>query len=100
MSPSDLSVNHFINNEKYFGRKMDLIYLKVYDFIQLIKANGRGWLLYEVDLRKTFRQIKICPFQYNLVFYTWKKHILCDTGLSMSAKSSANCCQRVTNAIS
>ena len=79
---------------------MDLVYPKVDDFIQLIKAKGRGCLLYKIDLRKAFRQIKICPSQYNLVSYIWKKHIFCDTVLSMGAKSSAYSCQRVTNAIS
>ena len=98
--PRGLAVNNFINNEEYFGRKMDLVYPKVDDFIQLIKAKGRGCLLYKIDLRKAFRQIKICPFHYNLVSYTWKKHIFCDTVLSMGAKSSAYCCQRVTNVIS
>ena len=98
--PRGLAVNNFINNEEYFGRKMDLVYPKVDDFIQLIKAKGRGCLLYKIDLRKAFRQIKICPSQYNLVSYIWKKHIFCDTVLSMGAKSSAYCCQRVTNAIS
>ena len=70
------------------------------DFIQLIKAKGRGCLLYKCDLRKAYRQIKICPSQYHLVSYVWKKHIFCDTVLSMGTKSSAYCCQRVTNAIS
>ena len=79
---------------------MDLVYPKVDKLIQLIKAKGRGCLLYKIDLRKAFRQIKICPSQYNLVPYIWKKHIFCDTVLSMGEKSSAYCCQRVTNAIS
>ena len=37
-------VNNFINNEEYFGRKMDLIYPKEDDFIQLIKAMQFGIL--------------------------------------------------------
>ena len=56
--PRGLAVNNFINNEEYFVRKMDLVYPKVDDFIQLIKAKGRGCLLYKIDLRKAFRQIK------------------------------------------
>ena len=61
---------------------------------------GRGCLLYKIELRKAFRQIKICPGDYNLVSFIWKKHTFCDTVLSMGTKSSAHCCQRVTNAIS
>ena len=98
--PHGLAVNDFVNKEEYFGKKVDLVYPKVDDFIQLIKAKGRGCLLYKVDLRKAFCQIKICPGNFNCVSYVWKKHISFDTVLSMGAQNSAYCCQRVTNAIS
>ena len=54
-------------------KKIDLVYPKVDDFIELIKAKGRGCHLYKVALRKAFRQINICPGQYNLVSFIWKK---------------------------
>ena len=60
------------------GEKIDLVYPKVDDFIQLIKQKGRGCLLFKKDLRRAFRQIKLCPLDYNLVSFTWKKHIFCD----------------------
>ena len=79
---------------------MDLIYPKGDDFIDLIKVKSRGCLLYRLDLRKAYRQINICPSNFNLVSFIWKKHIFCDTVLSMGARSEAFCCQRMTNAIS
>ena len=98
--PSGSAVNNFISKEEYLGEKVDLIYPKVDDFIDLIKVKGRGCLLYRLDLRKAYRQINICPSNFNLVSFIWKKHIFCDTVLSMGARSAAYCCQRMTNAIS
>lgn len=98
--PPGSAVNDFISKEDYLGEKIELVYPKVEDFIQLIKAKGRGCHLFKIDLRKAFRQIKICPGDYNLVSFIWKKHIFCDTVLSMGARSSALSCQRTTNAIS
>ena len=75
--PSGSAVNDFISNEEYLGDKMDLVYPKIDDFIQLLKTKGKGCLLYKIDLRKAFRQINICPGDYNLVSFIWKKtHIL------------------------
>ena len=98
--PSGSAVNNFISKEEYLGEKVDLIYPKVNDFIDLIKVKGRGCLLYRLDLRKAYHQINICPSNFNLVSFIWKKHIFCDTVLSMGARSAAFCCQRMTNAIS
>jgi hypothetical protein len=55
--------------------------------------------MFKKDFRKAFRQISICPSDYNLVAFCWKKHIFCDTVLSMGLRSAAHICQRVTNAI-
>ena len=97
--PVGISINDFISKEEYMGEKIDLVYPKVDDFIQLIKQKGRGCLLFKKDLRRAFRQIKLCPLDYNLVSFTWKKHIFCDCVLSMGSRSATFCCQRLTNAI-
>ena len=94
--PRDFSVN----KDEYMGEKIELVYPKVDDYIQLIKQKGRGCLLYKKDLRRAFRQILLCPLDYPLVSFIWKKHIFCDCVLSMGSRSVAYCCQRVTNAIS
>ena len=98
--PKGHAVNDFISKDDYLGEKIDLIYPKVDDFIQIIKSKGKGCLLFKKDLRRAFRQFPICPSSYNLVGFVWKKHIFCDTVLAMGCRSSAYLCQRVTNAIS
>lgn len=97
--PKGYAVNDYVSKDYYLGEKIDLVFPKVDDFIQLIKQKGQGCLLFKKDLRRAYRQIPICPSNYNLVSFSWKKHIFCDTMLSMGLKSAAFLCQRFTNAI-
>ena len=97
--PKGRAINDHISKTEYLDKKMEIIFPKVDDFVQLIKVKGRGCLLYKVDLRKAFRQIPICPSSYPLVAYVWKKHIFFDTVLSMGSRSSSFCCQSLTNAL-
>ena len=97
--PRGNSVNDHINKNEYLGEKIEKVFPKVDDLVQLIKSKSRGCLLYKVDLRRAFRQIPICPPSYNLVAFFWKKHIFFDSVLSMGSRSAAFCCQSLTNAI-
>ena len=97
--PKGRAVNDFVDKYSYLGEEVKLVFPKVDDFIRLVKAKGPGCLMFKKDLRKAYRQIPICPHDYNLVAFCWKKHIFCDTVLSMGLSSAANICQRVTNAV-
>ena len=59
-----------------WGDKLDLVFPKVDDFVELIKSKGKGCLIFKKDLRRAYRQISICPSDYNLVSFVWGKHIL------------------------
>lgn len=91
-------VNDYVPKDSYLGHEIDLNFPKIDDFIALIKSKGQGCLMYKLDLRRAYRQISICPSSYNLVGFSWKKHIFFDTVLAMGLRSSAYICQRVTNA--
>ena len=98
--PRNSFINDFIEKDEYLGKKTEIIFLKVDDFIGLIKQKGRGCLLFKKNLHHAYRQISIDLGDFSLVAFIWGKHIFCDTVLSMGLKSSAAICQRVTNAIS
>lgn len=72
--PKGFAVNDFISKDYHLGDKIEAVYPKVDDFINLIKQKGQGCLLYKKDLRRAYRQIPICPSNYNLVSFVWKKH--------------------------
>ena len=62
--PKGSAVNDFINKDEYLGEKTDLVYPKVDDFIELIKAKGRGCLLYKLDLGKfLYAQASLTSFR-------------------------------------
>jgi hypothetical protein len=91
-------VNDYVSKDWYLGKKVDLVFPKIDDFVSLIKAKGQDCMMYKLDLRRAYRQISICPSAYNLVGFAWKKHIFFDTVLAIGLRSSAHICQRVTNA--
>ena len=97
--PKGRAINDYVDKNVYLNEVVSLIFPKVDDFIKLVKAKGQGCLMFKKDLRKAYRQIPICPRDYNLVAFCWKKHLFCDTVLSMGLSSAANICQRVTNAV-
>ena len=97
--PKGSALNDFINKSEYLGESINLVFPKIDDMCELIKAKGNGCLLFKKDLKRAFRQISICPGDYNLVSFIYKKHIFCDTVLSMGLRSAAYICQRVTNAV-
>jgi hypothetical protein len=94
-----LQVHDFINKDFYLGEEINLVFSRIGDFMNLIKGKGKNCLMYKSDLHKVYRQIHICPGDYNLVWYQWKKHIF-DTVLSMGLRNAAAICQSVTTAIS
>jgi hypothetical protein len=70
--PKGQAVNDFINKDCYLGERVDLVFPRIDDFVHLIKSKGQGCLLFKKDLRKAYRQISICPSNYNLVAFCWK----------------------------
>ena len=97
--PLDNSVNSFIDKNWYLGEPVQLIYPTVDDLVQLVRAKGRGCMLFKVDLLKAFRQIPVDPGDINLLGYSWNRRLYLDISLVMGCRSSAFICQRITNAL-
>ena len=98
--PKSRSINDFIDKDFYLGHQTNVVYPKVDDMVELVQIKGKGCLLFKKNLRRAYRRISICHSDYNLVAFSWGKHIFCDTVvLSMGLKSAAAICQRVSNAI-
>ena len=75
--PKTASINDGINKDVYLDENVSVIFPKVDDLIELIKIKGQGCFLFKKDLRQAYRQISICPSNYNLVSFIWGKHIFC-----------------------
>ena len=97
--PKGRSLNDFVKKYEYLNEEVQLIFPKVDDFVKLVSVKGKGALMFKKDLRKAYRQIPIDPGDYHLVTYYWRKHLFCDTVLSMGLRNAAYICQRVTTAV-
>jgi hypothetical protein len=97
--PKGSSVNDGIKKSEYLGEPIKLEYPKVDDLVNIIKSKGRGCALFKRDLKRAYRQIPVCPGDYNLLAYCWKNEIYVDRVLPMALRSAAHICQRLTNAV-
>ena len=67
--PKGVSLNDYVSKDEYLGEKIELVYAKVDNFIQLIKQKGIGCLLFKTDLRRAFHQLNLCPYSFTLYHY-------------------------------
>ena len=88
-----------MSKDFYLGDKVSLTYPGVDYLVEIVKAKGKGCLLFKRDLRGAYRQISIDPGDSSLVGYTFDGKLYFNKILSMGLKSSAFILQRVTTSI-
>ncbi len=76
-------MNDGINKGTYFGVSMKLEYPKVDDLVELVRLKAKGCALFKRDLKRAYRQFPVCPGDYSLLGYVWKKSIYIDRVLPM-----------------
>ena len=97
--PVGNSINDGISQEYYLGKKINICYPNVDDFVDIIKLKGQGCLMFKKDLNRAYRQIPLCPGDMHLVGFQWEDAIFADRVLPMGLRSSSQICQRVTSAV-
>ena len=97
--PPGQSVNDKIQKGTYLGGECELTYPSVDALVELVKKNGEGCLMMKRDLKRAYKQIQTDPADWNLLGLIWNKQWYFDTTMPMGLRSSAMCCQRITNAI-
>ena len=65
--PDGMSVNAGVDSDTYIGTPFLLTLPTIDNISQKVKENGKGSLLYKIDLRTAFQHIKIDPKDYNLL---------------------------------
>ena len=94
-----LSVNAGVDSDKYLHTPF-LLTLPTLDTItQKVKENGRGSLLYKIDLSRAFRHIKLDPKDYNLLGLHFSNQIYYDLCLPFGFKHGSAIFQRISDAI-
>ena len=97
--PEGNLINDGIEKDWYLGECDKLVLPSVDRLVERIMALGRGCKMWKVDLIKAYRQIYLCPGCVNKVTYKFNGKFFIDITLSMGSRSSARCCQRVTNMV-
>ena len=97
--PPGQSVNEKIQKGTYLGKECELTYPSVDALVELVKKNGEGCLMMKRDLKRAYKQIQTDPADWNLLGLIWNKQWYFDITMPMGLRSSAMCCQRITNAI-
>ena len=67
--------------------------------VDRLNVLGTGCLMFKRDLKGAFRQFSLDPGDYKFTGLIWEEDIFVDTRLAMGLRSSAFCCQSVTEMI-
>ena len=97
--PTGASVNDGIPKQQYLGETVELKFPSVDQLAALIYRKGRGCVMFKRDLKRAYRQIRVCPGDIRKLGYRWNGKIYLDKVVSMGLRSGAYICQRVTSAI-
>ena len=97
--PPGNSINDGISRTTYLDFAIEFSLPSVSSMIGRLNELGQGCLMYKRDLKGAFRQFGIDPGDYMFTGLCWKNKIYLDTRLAMGLRSSAFCCQSVTEII-
>ena len=97
--PSGLSINDGIPKSTYLELNAEFSLPSVHSMTARLNELGRGCLMYKRDLKGAFRQFSIDPGDYRFTGLVWNGKTFIDTRLAMGLRSSAYCCQSVTELV-
>ena len=97
--PPGLAVNDGIPRLSYLDHSIEFSLPSVRSMTERLNELGKECLMYKRDLKGAFRQFSTDPGDYRFSGLTWNKKIFVDTRLAMGLRSSAYCCQSVTEVV-
>ena len=97
--PPGKAINDGIPKSTYLEFEAEFSLPSVKSMVDRINSLGKGCLLFKRDLLGAFRQFAIDPGDYVFTGLSWGKEIFIDTRLAMGLRSSAFCCQSVTEMV-
>ncbi|CAL4155283.1 unnamed protein product, partial [Meganyctiphanes norvegica] len=97
--PPGKSVNDGIPTSTYLDHEVEFSLPSVNSMVSRLNCLGSGCLLYKRDLKGAFRQFSVDPGDYKFTGLVWGDNVYIDTRLAMGLRSSAYCCQSVTELV-
>ena len=97
--PPGRAVNDGISATAYLDFVVDFSLPSVASMVSRLNDLGAGCLLFKRDLKGAFRQFCIDPGDYKFTGLSWNGKVYIDTRLAMGLRSSAYCCQSITEMV-
>ena len=97
--PPGKAINDGIPRTTYLEFEVEFSLPSVRSMVDRLNDLGKGCLMYKKDLKGAFRQFAIDPGDYMFTGLSWGDEIFIDTRLAMGLRSSAFCCQSVTEIV-
>ena len=96
--PRGHGLNSFVTS-KYDGHNFTLTYPSIDDIVDRVSQLGHNALIYKVDLKRAFRNLKIDPADMNNLGLYWQGNYYIDLAIPFGYVHGSACCQRMTDAI-
>ena len=93
------AINDGIHKDWYLGEFNKLTLPSLDDFVAKVMTLGIQARMFKVDLSRGYKQMYIDPLDFEKMGFKFGKYYYFDCTLSVGSRSSARCCQRVTNAV-
>ena len=97
--PEGFSVNAGVDSDQYLDTPFILTLPTIDNITHKVKQNGRGSMLYKIDLSRAFRHVKIDPKDYNLLGLQISNEIFYDSCLPFGFKHGSAIFQRISDSI-
>ena len=97
--PPGKSINDGISTSSYLEFKVEFSLPSISSMVDRLNQLGPNSLLYKRDLKGAFRQFPSDPGDFCFAGLRWDGSIYLDTRLAMGLRSSAFCCQGVTEMV-
>ena len=97
--PHGKSINDGIPKDTYLEDNIQFCLPSVSSMTCRLNELGKGCLMYKRDLKSAFRQFCTDPGDFKFAGISWEGEAYVDTRLAMGLRSSAFCCQSVTEIV-
>ena len=97
--PHGQSVNSGVPSGWLDGAEFKMRLPNPWDLAEAIRQQGRGALIYKVDLSRAYRQLRSCPLDWPLLSVAWEEELLVDVAVPFGLRHGASACQRTTEAV-
>ena len=94
--PPGKAINDGIPKSTYLDFVIEFSLPSVRSMTDRLNILGTGCLMFKRDLKGAFRQFSVDPGDYRFTGLCWESKVYVDTRLAMGLRSSAFCCQSVT----